>query len=254
MPAPGKLDFLALLDKVQGMKKAQWEAVGIFNVFQFSRNSHWINLGIIIMLILLWEGSTNTFDLPCGMLTPTLFDVATITSLSPLGETFDPTLSTQLKFHFNRARFKHYIRYNHVTDNLNVFNEEHVTFLTLWISYFQFCPRSLQISKSFIPLEIQIHEGPQTSLIKLLLVYLYHMLGVAASRKNDLPKNLKGPTLSSPLWLLQHWMNATFEPWLACTMSEDAKPWLNDKTIEGLRLYLITLHSRYVFIKYISCS
>ena len=106
-----------------------------------------------------WEGSTNTFQLPCGMLMPTLFDVEAITGLSPLGETFDPTLPTENTFSFNRASLQNYIEDHHDQDSAEVSDEEHIAFITLWLSYYVFCPGSLQISKSYVSLVIQIHKG-----------------------------------------------------------------------------------------------
>ena len=98
----------------------------------------------------LWEGSTNTFQLPCGMLMPTLFDVASINGLSPLGKTFDPTLPTEATFSFNRTNFQNYIEDHHNKDFVEVFDEKHIAFLTLWLSYYVFYPDSLQIAKSYI--------------------------------------------------------------------------------------------------------
>lgn len=113
------------------------------------------------------------------MLTPTLFNVVTITSLSPLGETFDPMLPTQATFLFIRTILQNYIEDYHNKDYFKVFNEEHIAFLTLWLSYYVFYHGSLQITKSYISLAIQIHEGRQVSLGKLLLASLYHSLGLA---------------------------------------------------------------------------
>lgn len=65
------------------------------------------------------------------MFTPTLFDVAAITGLSPLGETFDLTLPMENTFSFNRASFQNYIEDHYDQDSTKVFDEEHIAFLTL---------------------------------------------------------------------------------------------------------------------------
>lgn len=91
------------------------------------------------------------------MLMPTLFDVATITGLSPLGETFDPTLPIETNFSFSRANLQNYIKLNHDQNSSEVSDEEHITFLTLCLLYCVFYPGSLQIAKSYISLAIQIH-------------------------------------------------------------------------------------------------
>ncbi|MCI88287.1 CAP-Gly domain-containing linker protein 1-like, partial [Trifolium medium] len=45
---------------------------------------------MIVAALHFFESATNTFQFECGMMTPTLFDVATITGLPPTGETYDP--------------------------------------------------------------------------------------------------------------------------------------------------------------------
>lgn len=93
------------------------------------------------------------------MLTPNLFDMAAITGLLPMGEIFDPTLSTENTFSFGRASLLNYIEDHHNKDSAEVSDEEHIALLTLWLSYYVFYPRFLQIAKSYIALAIQIHEG-----------------------------------------------------------------------------------------------
>lgn len=114
---------------------------------------------MLLSSLYFWEGSTNIIHLPRGMLTPTLFDVAAITSLSPLGETFDLAHSTETKLSFKFPSLKLYIADHHVKYSEEVSDEEHIAFLTLWLSYYVFSPGSLQMTKSLIPLVIQIHEG-----------------------------------------------------------------------------------------------
>lgn len=102
------------------------------------------------------------------MLTPTLFDVVAITGISPLGETFDPMLATRKMFDFDRPSLQNYLEDHFDKESDEVSDEEHITFLTLWLSYYLFCPSSLQIAKSYIALAIQLHEGKRISLGKLM--------------------------------------------------------------------------------------
>lgn len=39
-----------------------------------------------------WDNTHYTFHLPCGMATPTLFDLAAITGLKPTGHIYDPDI------------------------------------------------------------------------------------------------------------------------------------------------------------------
>lgn len=80
--------------------------IGIFDAIQISRNAHRINPCMLLALMCFWEDSTNTFQLPCGILMPTLFDVVAIIGLSPMIETFDPTLLTKNAFSFNVQVFR----------------------------------------------------------------------------------------------------------------------------------------------------
>lgn len=101
-----------------------------------------------------WKGSKNNFHLPYKILTPTLFDVVAIPGVSPLGETFDPTLSSELEFNFNHATINKYILEHHDNDSVEVSDLEHMTFLTFWLSYYMFFSGSLQVAKAYIPLSI----------------------------------------------------------------------------------------------------
>lgn len=150
MPTLGNKEYLAWLNKVQRKCQDQWWSAGIYNLIQISRYANRVNPCMLSASLYFWEGSTNTFQFPYGML---------IIGLSPLGEVFDPTLSTENTISFNRASLQNYIEDHYNKDSIEVSDEELITFLTLWISYYVFCPGSLQIAKSYITLVIQIHEG-----------------------------------------------------------------------------------------------
>ncbi|PNX96851.1 hypothetical protein L195_g020066 [Trifolium pratense] len=94
---------------------------------------------MIIAALRFFESSTNTFHFECGMMTPTLFDIAAITGLPPIGDTYDPSrASNNIKFDFQSKTYSKYIMENHKTDE-EVSPEEHVAFLTLWLSQYVFC-------------------------------------------------------------------------------------------------------------------
>ncbi|PNX75439.1 hypothetical protein L195_g031375 [Trifolium pratense] len=57
---------------------------------QLSRTGLKYQQEMIIVVLHFFESSTNTFHFECGMMTPTLFDVAAITGLLPIGDTYDP--------------------------------------------------------------------------------------------------------------------------------------------------------------------
>jgi hypothetical protein len=131
------------------------------------------------------------------MMTPTLFDVAAITGLSPVGETYDPAKTTQsIVFDPKEKTFHKYIQENHKVGEEEVSDIEHIAFLTLWLSHYIFCSKSLQVAKKFIHMAIQLHLGQQFGFGRLILGCLYEsMQSLSANRKLEM-------VLAS--WLLAH--------------------------------------------------
>ncbi|CAJ2651849.1 unnamed protein product [Trifolium pratense] len=82
--------YLGWLDRVQRDKADIWQACGIYDLIQLSRTGLKYQQEMIIAALRFFGSSTNTFHFECGMMTPTLLDVAAITGLSPLGDTYDP--------------------------------------------------------------------------------------------------------------------------------------------------------------------
>lgn len=75
------------------------------------------------------------------MLTPTLFDVAAITGIRQTGEVFDHFVDTNDTIWFNSkwASFTNFIVDYFDEATTEVSDEEHVAFLSLWLSHFIFC-------------------------------------------------------------------------------------------------------------------
>ena len=75
------------------------------------------------------------------MLTPTLLDVACLTSLKPTGQSFDPdNHDLEISFDFTRLAYGNFIKDQHVTTSAEVSDKEHISFLTycyLCISFVQ---------------------------------------------------------------------------------------------------------------------
>lgn len=94
---------------------------------------------MLLASIFFWEGSTNTFQFPYGMLTLTLFGITTIMGLNPIGETFTPMIEIDNEFVFEPPNFKNYITDHHEKKTKEVSDQEHISFLTLWLSYFCCC-------------------------------------------------------------------------------------------------------------------
>ena len=86
----------------------------------------------------------------------------------------------------------------------------------------------------------QLHVGRNICLSELILAGLYESLGEASSRLKEFEPQTN-ILLDGPYWLLQLWLNATFEPSLSTynTINE-ADPEVENRTIEGTRLVRLT--------------
>lgn len=87
-----------------------------------------------------WEDSTNTLQLRCGMITPTFLDVTAITGLWTTDKVFNPSIQNEDNIGFNskRVSFTNFI-IDHFDEMTNeVYDEEHISFLSLWLLHFVF--------------------------------------------------------------------------------------------------------------------
>jgi len=131
--------------------------------------------------------------------------VPTIIGLSKIGENFDPTIVSEensFGFETKKATYGIYLTEHCISDTNEVSDQEHITFLTFWLSNFVFCTSSLQVDKSFIGMTIQLHEGCKFCLGKLNLGSLYESVGYGDQLMQYLAKG-KSLVLSGPLWLFQ---------------------------------------------------
>ncbi|KAK2361529.1 Aminotransferase, plant mobile domain family protein [Trifolium repens] len=180
-PYTAHRDYIPWLDRVEKAYKETWETYGIYPMIQFSRTGPKYKPELLIAALHFYEKSTNTFQFKCGMLTPTLLDVAAITGLKPIGDHFDPTKTgDKVELNYKENTFSKYIAENMGKAGEEVSIEEHVAFLTLWLSHFVFCSKSLQVARMFIPMAQQINEGRLFSLGRLLLASLYEAMGNAS--------------------------------------------------------------------------
>ena len=137
---------------------------------------------MIIASLHFWNPSNSSLHLKCGMLTPTILDVASLTGLKPTGQSFDPdSHDSEISFDFTRLAYGNFIKDQHVTTSAEVSDKEHIAFLTYWLSMYIFCSRFIQVPKGFKILVIQLHEGRNICLSKLILGSLCENLNQAVT-------------------------------------------------------------------------
>jgi len=136
------------------------------------------------------------------MFTPTLLDVADITGLKPTNDIFDPDIcESDITFNFKRVAFGNYITDHENTKTEDVSYKEHIAFLTLWLSMYVFCTRSIQVAKPYRTLAYHLHEGKQICLSKILLGCLYESLNQGVT---DIREQVDRLMIPGPIWLFQN--------------------------------------------------
>lgn len=134
-----------------------WKYLRIYDIIHLSRVSLPYNPYMLIASMCFWDTSSNTFQLPRGMITPTLFDITTIDGLLPIGVDFYPTKVTSIDspFSFFRLAYNSFIEYHRKATH-DISMHEHITFLTYWLSRYVFCARSVQVAKKYMPIATQL--------------------------------------------------------------------------------------------------
>ncbi|KAK2426398.1 serine/threonine-protein phosphatase 7 long form protein [Trifolium repens] len=247
--------YLKWLNKVEKQYATLWKESGIFDLIQLSREGPKYNAEMLIAALHFWENSTNTFHFKAGMMTPTLFDVAAITGLRPTGPTFDPKYTTvNHQFDFKVLSFSGFLKTFHDLSDEDVSFEEHIAFLTYWLSHFVLCTSSLQVVKRLVPLAIMLHQGLDVALGRFILASLYDSLGQASDMLKKIEKGSQ-LSFSGPIWLLQLWLNATFESNFKLFLPTYLEASVDTRQIEGARLALLryretNLSTRELFLHY----
>ncbi|XP_050897203.1 uncharacterized protein LOC127104024 [Lathyrus oleraceus] len=205
------------MDRLEAEKIDHWKRIGIYTLLQIARCGPPQSCGMLLASLQLWESSTNSFHTKCGMITPTFLDIAAITGLKPTGKVFDceAVAPVSLRFDVGDSRKPTYNNFidHHATSSGPMTTEEHVAFLTLWLSRFVFCSRSMQIAKHFALLATQLHQERDISLGQLILASLYDSLTKVVCQIKLLdPENSKKKNVLAhgPFWFLRLWINTTF--------------------------------------------
>lgn len=110
----------------------------------------------------------------------------------------------------------------------------------LWLACYVFCSRSIQVAKKFIILVNQLNVGHDLCLSEIILAHLYESLGEGVTDLKN-PNDKGNLLISGPFWLLQLWLNASFEASLLYLNLIDAKVGeIKNKKVEGIHMAQLT--------------
>lgn len=167
---------------------------------------------MLLTTLCFWEATTKTFDIPCGVFIPTIFDRVAISCLSRTKKSYEQSRPTRTTtdFTFSDGVFDAFIE-DHCgsTDTIDAY--EHILFLTYWLNRYIFYVYERHIMKMFVPLATQLHEQQKVYLSKLVLCSLYESLGVTSYNLINWAY-LDNLLIDGPIWLLQLWHNSIFTP------------------------------------------
>lgn len=137
-------------------KRPIWEEQGIYDLIQLSRVGPICNHAMLLVEIRFGEVSTNTFQLPCGMIAPTVFDLRSIVGLCPVGKDYEPFADSDFRFlsHGYSTFIVEHQGYSDVVDA-----HKHIKFLIYRLFRYIFFPRGGQITKMYVSLATRLHEG-----------------------------------------------------------------------------------------------
>ena len=199
---------------------------------------------MLIAALHFWNPSNNSLHLKYGMLTPTLLDVAGLTGLKPTGQSFDPdSHDSDISFDFTRLTYGNFIKDQRITTSVEVSDKEHIAFLTYWLSMYIFCSRSIQVPKGFKTLAIQLHEGRDICLSKLILGSLYENLNQAMTSIKEYQSG-SSLIIPGPIWLFQLWLLVTFRTKLAVFLPTNFTMAYEDRSTEGIGLAMLRYGNR----------
>ena len=121
----------------------------------------------------------------------------------------------------------------------DVTDEEHIAFLTYWLTFFVFCSSSLQVAVKYVTLAIKLPKKEDICLNKLILASLYEALNIASFDIKLKKNGCDSLLIAGPMWLLQFWLSAKFEPKIPQGIPIDMP-----RYVEGTRLNLLTPEDR----------
>lgn len=168
-------NYLNWLNKIEKAKSQTWKDMGIYGLIMLSKVELDYSSPLLVSSLYLWDNTHYTFHLPCGMVTPTLFDIVVITGLKPIGNTYDPDVESDESTALSTSRdaYSTHIAHYHDKDTDTVSNVKHIAFLALWLSHCVFCSKSLQVAKKHLTLANQLHSGHDVCLSEMIMVSLY---------------------------------------------------------------------------------
>nr|GMD41512.1 uncharacterized protein LOC109181345 [Ipomoea batatas] len=240
------------VDRVAKAKGKVWKAAGIYDAIQLSKIDIPMDKNLLYAALFFWSASTNSFHFRFGMMSPTVLDVVALTGFMPHGEEVCGVLSTlesSEDFGMKRVSSDEQFNYCKFLDvsmgAVAVTEDEHISFLVMWLSKYLLCNSSPSMMKEYTKLAFALSAGRKLPLAPLVLSSLYHVC------RDIVVNEFDGG--GGPLWLLQFWIQSYFpeyRPLISDAVSAPmygyplAKGVLRAKTFNQCFTFFLTCSSR----------
>lgn len=197
------------VDRVARAKGKVWKAAGIYDAIQLSKIDIPMDKNLVYAALFFWSVSTNSFHFRFGMMSPTVLDVVALTGFMPHGEEVCAVLSmleSSEDFAMKRITSDEHFNYCKFLDvsmgAVPVTEDEHISFLVMWLSKYLLCNSSPSMMKEYTKLAFALSTGRKLALAPLVLSSLYHVCRDIVMNEFD--------GGGGPLWILQFWIQSYF--------------------------------------------
>ncbi|XP_062001411.1 uncharacterized protein LOC133718567 isoform X2 [Rosa rugosa] len=209
-----------------------WKKANIYDAIMLSARRFLPDKALLSAGFCFWNSSSNTLDLPLGMMSVSLLDVAAIAGFRPHGTSYDCTgelgLKTKFSYYFHGRHeaygswiaqhnrdWKPNVKSNkvlvfedfqHIKETMQttrITDQEHISFLLYWLCRYVFCVPSIGIEKEWSHLAQVLHQRTDVALGELVLASLYR--GLQKITANPFDGKAQGP-----FWLFQMWLQIYF--------------------------------------------
>jgi hypothetical protein len=169
--------------RVSASKQVHWDELGIGQTLALTIANSAKDEPLLVSASYFWSNTLNAFLFNQGPMTPTLIDITMITGLDVTSPINPMSLNTKNTFEFKTKSIGGWSGYiGAYMGKGSVSSREYVAFLLMWLEKFLFYRSSCGPTTNWQFLAEALETKKQIPLGKILLGYLYQMLGNASAK------------------------------------------------------------------------
>ncbi|XP_010325936.1 uncharacterized protein [Solanum lycopersicum] len=220
------------VDRVEKAKWEVWKSADIYDAIQLSKHDIPLDKNLLYGALCYWSISTNSFHFRFGMMGPTVLDIVALTGLRPHGEDVSVPLGVAKSARDlpEYTKIKECLTYCKFLDvsmgAMAVTEEEHISFLVMWLCRYLFCNSSITMIEQCTKLALALSKGRKLALAPFVLSNLYHACTDIVTGGFD---DARGP-----FWILQLWLQAYFPEHQPSTLDDGSPLTYGHALVDGV--------------------